>query len=225
MKPPVFLATRLWSFVLVAVFTIGFAATGRMVIGSGSYWTILAIVATAVNFFLSAKTSVKLFDYHVGRGRWFGSHLWVSAAYSAIATGVLVPVMTSLQQQNGSYKGYDSFIVTAGDVQMFDTNGEPYILHSAGVSLDTIVFTSIVVATCFMTACAVGTAIGAMYGHRGGVAVTVLVTLCVTACVIALVILVVFGIQVRAPWPGALMFLAPITAVAWLVSTFAISRK
>jgi len=213
-RSPLFLASSPRGFILAAALIALGATCGRLIIGSGTSWTMLAILATGVLFGIAAADSIHLREYQLSIKRWVRSAALVALGFSVFLTLAVALVMSLMQRDNRWYQRYDSFLVTDGSATMLDTNGDMYWVSDSGMNLTTVVLTLLCLLVVFITAAGVGTVIGGIFGTRGRGTGGTLGLGGVGLLVLALGGIAALGIQVSAPYPGVLIFCLPVLVIA-----------
>lgn len=202
---------------------IGFAAiafllaVGRFVIGSGSGWSIAALVATGAFFGIAAHRvrAVRALDVPVRT--WFTGFAILAVGWSLALSLIATASAWISWRDNPWYTSYDAFVITSGNAPFADTNGEPYMVDHAGTNPWTWAVTFLVLFVCFVMASAIGSALGTMASAWGAVTAISTATLTIVALFVATLGLGI-GAAVDAPYPGVFIFCIPIAAVAMAVN-------
>ena len=203
---------------IVGITTIAFClAFGRFLAMDGFYWNTLAAIAFAALTAYVTSQQVGLRQLGISDKRWLRSaFLWTALGAVALAlVGALSA--TFAQRFSGYYRSFDPWVVTRGTAVMTDTRGALYSLTGAGVSLSSVVWTSLVFFSVLIMAGAIGLALGRVTAARGALGAMLAMAASILAGVLVIIVLDAFGVRISAPLPGVFLFCLPTAVVALLV--------
>lgn len=141
---------------------------GRNYAGDGAAWTLFGGVCVLVLFAFAALHWPGLNQLGASFSAWMNSAT-LTALSVAVALGVLTAASSILNQHNNPYyQAYDVFLFTNGqDVPWTDTNGDPYVMVSAGQDATSMTMTVLLHIAFFFVAAFAGVALGLAYTTFG----------------------------------------------------------
>lgn len=150
-------------------------AFGRHLVMSGTSWTTFAAAASAIIFAAATTRLRTVLMLDVPVRTWLRGLLAVAAVWAALLGAIGTASAVLAQWANPWYRGFDNFLVTSGPVDWIDTNGAPYVVERAGVTLSTVLLTFAVLFVLLLAATLLGSAVGAARVCFGvnGMAITI----------------------------------------------------